>query len=165
MEDEVLTNRSETDHDPVICADGRQSPVAAELQRGVCRSLRTLGHAVVTELVLASGRRADVVGLSPAGEIWIVEIKSCLADYQSDGKWADYADFCDRLSFAVDADFPHDVIPQEAGLFIADRFGAEIVREPPHVRMPPATRKAMTLAFARAAGLRLQRALDPFCGE
>ena len=76
--------------DPVIAFDGRQSEIAAEIQRGVCRALRALGLSVVTELPLANGRRADVVGLSPSGDIWIVEIKSCLLDYQTDGKWQDY---------------------------------------------------------------------------
>src|SRR5512147_1276630 len=100
--------------DAVVCLDGRQSEVAAELQRGVCRALRALGHSVVTELPLANGRRADVVGLSPSGDVLIVEIKSCLIDYRTDSKWQDYLDFCDRLYFAVAADFPREVIPQEA---------------------------------------------------
>jgi hypothetical protein len=160
-----LTRPLRQTDDPVICADGRQSPVAAELQRGVCRSLRALGHCVVTELSLADGRRADVVGLSPSGDIWIVEIKSCLADFHSDGKWGDYLDSCDRLYFAVAPEFPREVIPDAAGLILADRYGAEILREPPEARLAAARRKAMTLCFARAAALRLQRALDPFCGQ
>src|SRR6476659_4399682 len=87
--------------DPVIAFVGRKAAAAAEIQRGVCRALRALGHAVVTELALANGRRADVVALSPGGDIWIVEIKSCLLDFQTDGKWQEYLDFCDRLYFAV----------------------------------------------------------------
>ena len=92
--------------DNVIPFDRRQSPIAAELQRGVCRALRALGLSVVTELSLANGRRADVVALSSGGDVLIVEIKSCLLDYQTDGKWQDYLAFCDRLYFAVNADFP-----------------------------------------------------------
>ena len=60
------------DLDPVVAFYGRQSAMAAEIQRGVCRALRALGHSVVTELSLANGTRADVVGLSPGGDIWIV---------------------------------------------------------------------------------------------
>src|SRR6476620_5703134 len=97
------------DSDPVVAFDGRQSAIAAEIQRGVCRALRALGHAVVTELALANGRRADVVALSPGGDIWIVEIKSCLIDYRTDGKWPDYRPYCDRLYFAVTSDFPCEV--------------------------------------------------------
>src|SRR4029434_8505179 len=90
--------------DPVVRSDGRQSEVAAELQRGVCRAFRALGHSVVTELPLGNGRRADVVA-SGSGAVLIVEliveIKSCLLDYRTDGKWQGYLDYCDRLYFAV----------------------------------------------------------------
>ena len=150
--------------DNVIPFDRRQSPIAAELQRGVCRALRALGHSVVTELSLANGRRADVVALSGGGDVVIVEIKSCLLDYQTDGKWQDYLAFCDRLYFAVNADFPCEMIPVQAGLILADRFGAELVREPAEERLSAARRKAMMLCFARAAALRLQLHLDPSCG-
>ena len=150
--------------DEVVCLDGRQSEVAAELQRGVCRAFRALGLSMVTELPLANGRRADVVGLSPSGDVLIVEIKSCLIDYRTDSKWQDYLDFCDRLYFAVAADFPREVIPQEAGLILADRYGAELAREGIEERLSAARRKAMMLCFARAAALRLQLHLDPACG-
>jgi len=154
----------DTQQDALICLDGRQSQAAAELQRGVCRTLRALGHSVVTELSLSNGRRADVVGLSPSGDIIIVEIKSCLIDYRTDGKWHDYLDYCDRLYFAVAADFPCHVIPEEAGLILADRYGAELMRDPVEERLNAARRKAMMLCFARAAALRLQHQLDPGCG-
>ena len=149
--------------DTIIAFDGRQSAAAAALQRGVCRALRALGHSVVTELALANGRRADVVALSGAGDVVIVEIKSCLLDYRSDGKWQDYLPFCDRLYFAVAADFPREVIPPSVGLILADRYGAELVREPLEERLSAARRKAMMLAFAHAAALRLQLHLDPSC--
>src|ERR1041385_6554318 len=70
--------------------DGRQSAHAAAVQRGVGRLLRTYGFAVVTELGLGNGRRADVVGLSRDGEFWIVEIKSSVEDFRVDRKWPDY---------------------------------------------------------------------------
>lgn len=159
----MQNNRARND-DTVIPFDRRQSPVAAELQRGVCRALRALGLSVVTELSLANGRRADVVALSGGGDVLIVEIKSCLLDYQTDGKWQDYLAFCDRLYFAVNADFPCEMIPVQAGLILADRYGAELMREPAEERLSAARRKAMMLNFARAAALRLQLHLDPSCG-
>jgi hypothetical protein len=118
----------------------------------------------VTELSLSNGRRADVVGLSPGGDIWIVEIKSCLLDFQTDGKWTEYLPHCDRLYFAVSPNFPCEVIPDDAGLMLADRYGAHLVREPVEERLGAARRKAMMLCFARAAALRLQLHLDPGCG-
>ena len=45
-------------------AAGRDA-VTREVCRGVGRLLRALGFAVINELSLANGRRADVVGLSP----------------------------------------------------------------------------------------------------
>ena len=86
------------------------------------------------------------------GDITIVEIKSCLLDYQTDGKWQDYLEFCDRLYFAVNADFPCEVIPDQAGLILADRYGAELVREPVEERLSAARRKAMMLCFRPRRG-------------
>jgi hypothetical protein len=152
------------ERDPLLVFDGRQSEAAAELQRGVCRAFRARGLSVITELPLANGRRADVVALSGGGEVLIVEIKSCLLDYRTDAKWHDYLAYCDRLYFAVSPDFPCEIIPEEAGLFLADRYGAELLREAEEARLSAARRKAMMLCFARAAALRLQRHLDPACG-
>lgn len=163
MVDHLLTAADLDDSDPILTFDGWQSAVAAELQRGVCRALRALGHAVVTELALSNGRRADVVALTPSGDISIIEIKSCLIDFQSDGKWSEYRPYCDRLYFAVAPDFPGHVLPGEAGLLLADRYGAELVRESVEERLGAARRKAMTVCFAHAAAQRLQLHLDPAC--
>jgi hypothetical protein len=159
----VLESQSDR-QDRLISFDGRQSEAAAEIQRGVCRRLRAEGLSVICELPLGNGRRADVVALSPSGDVWIVEIKSCLTDYRTDGKWHDYLPYCDRLYFAVRADFPCEVIPDHAGLILADRYGAELVREAAEERLSAARRKAMMLSFAHAAALRLQIQLDPGCG-
>ena len=71
--------------------DGRQSEAALAIARGVRRLMRSLGVSSVTELGLRDGRRADIVGLGPDGELWIVEVKSCPADFRADHKWRDYA--------------------------------------------------------------------------
>jgi hypothetical protein len=144
-----------------IQSDGPGSPAAAEIARGVGRLLWSLGLASVTELTLANGRRADVVGLSKRGEVWIVEVKSSAEDFRADHKWPEYRDFCDRLWFAVAPTFPHPLLPHDAGLILADRYGGEIVREAPEVRLPPARRKVMALRFARVAAIRLQSLADP----
>lgn len=147
-----------------VPVDGRQSARAAEIARGVARLLALHGLACVCELPLASGRRADVMALADTGEIWIVEIKSCLEDFRVDQKWPEYREFCDRLLFAVAPDFPIDVLPDDAGLIIADRYGGEIVRPAPEHRLAGARRKAVTLRFARAAALRLCALYDPEAG-
>src|SRR5262245_27296284 len=141
--------------------DRRLSPTACNICRGVARLLKAHGLTALNEVVLANGRRADVAGLSADGEIWIVEIKSCLDDFRVDQKWQDYREFCDRLFFAVAPDFPRQVLPVETGLIIADRYGGEVVRAAPEHRLAGARRKAMTLKLARTAASRLQGLIDP----
>ena len=70
--------------------DGRQSVTALAVARGSQRLLTALGRTCVSELALPSGRRADLVALADDGEIWIVEIKSSIADFRADQKWQDY---------------------------------------------------------------------------
>ncbi len=70
--------------------DGRQSATALAVARGTTRLLHAFGLSVVSELPLASGRRADLVALGTSGEVWIVEIKSSIADLRADQKWMDY---------------------------------------------------------------------------
>ena len=141
--------------------DGRQSDTALAVARGASRCLLTHGFARLTELTLANARRADLIGLADNGDIWIVEIKSCLADFRADQKWPEYRDYCDRLFFAVDREFPADALPPETGLIIADRYGGEIVRDAPEHRLATARRKTVIHRFARVAALRLHGLSDP----
>ncbi len=142
-------------------ADGRQSDAALAIARGVGRLLRRLGHAHISELPLANGRRADVTALTLRGEIWIIEIKSSLEDFRADQKWPEYWDYADYVLFAVAPDFPLAVLPDDAGLILADRYDAEIMRMPEKQSLAPARRRLMQLSFARTAALRLAYALDP----
>ena len=142
-------------------ADGRQSETALAVARGTARLLHAHGFTVVTELPLPSGRRADLVALDASGEIWIVEIKSSVADFRADQKWQDYRAHCDRLFFATAQDVPCEIFPPDTGLIVADAFGAVFHCEAPEHRLPAPTRKAMLLLFARAAAQRLQSLADP----
>ena len=148
--------------------DGRQSPSALMIARGTARHLHALGYSVVSELPLPSGRRADLVALGGDGEILIVEIKSSVADFRADQKWIDYRLHCDRLFFATRVEVPREIFPADAGLIVADAFGAAIVSEGPEHRLAAATRKSVMLRFAHAAALRLQALADPqgpYAGE
>ena len=144
-----------------VPSDGRQSETALAVARGTTRLLHALGFSVVSELPLPSGRRADLVALGADGEIWIVEIKSSIADFRADQKWMDYRLHCDRLFFATTLAVPCDIFPPDTGLIIADAFGAALACEAPEHRLHAATRKCMLLAFARAAALRLSALADP----
>jgi hypothetical protein len=131
------------------------------LARGVSRHL--LGHDFVTleEVVPTPGLRVDVMALGPKGEIWVVECKSGRADFRTDRKWQGYLDWCDRFFWAVDADFPTDLLPQGTGLMLADGYDAEILRMGPETPLAGARRKMMVQKFARHAALRLQALRDP----
>jgi len=144
-----------------IKSDGRQSETALMVQRGVARLMRASGFAVLPEFTLSSGRRADLIGLGGAGEIWIIEIKSSPDDFRADAKWPEYRAFCDRLYFAIPHEMDSAIIPAEAGLIVADRWGADILRQPEAETLSAARRKAVTLSFARAAALRLHGLHDP----
>jgi hypothetical protein len=142
-------------------SQARQSPVAASVARGTCRLLDQMGFAPVMEMPLGIGRRVDIMALGRRGEIIVVEIKSCLNDFRSDGKWKEYLDFCDRFYFAVSPDFPRDILPGHLGLIVADRFGAEIMRPALYASLAVARRKALTLQVARCIARRMHRLLDP----
>lgn len=144
--------------------DGRQSARALEIRRGMGRYLRSCGLSVLSELVLPNGRRADLIALAPNGTFWTFEIKSSVADFRADTKWHDYLDFCDRFGFATAADVPASIFPDDTGLYVADAYGADCVREPAERRLAPARRKALLLAFARASADRLLALEDPDLG-
>jgi hypothetical protein len=144
-----------------IPADGRQSQAALDIARGTARCLDAHGYAVLPEVVLASGRRADMMGLSDTSEVWIIEIKSSVEDFRIDQKWPEYRDFCDRFYFAVAPDFPRHVLPPGVGLIVADRYHGEVIRPTNAHRMVAARRKAVVTRFARAAAQRLHGFTDP----
>jgi hypothetical protein len=141
--------------------DGRQSAAARDIARGAARLLALHGLRAIPELPLPNGRRADLVAVGEKGEVVIVEIKSSLADFRADQKWPDYRDFSDRLYFAVGREFPMDVLPDEVGVIVADRYGGEMVRTAPEHPLAGARRKAFLLRFARIAAGRLMTLADP----
>ena len=124
----------------LVPTDGRQSETALSVARGTARLLHAHGLSVVSELPLPSGRRADLVALDSGGTIWIVEIKSSVADFRADQKWQDYRAHCDRLFFATALDVPCEIFPPDAGLIVADHFGAAFHCEAPEHRLAAATR-------------------------
>jgi len=134
---------------------------AGDILRGVARALGAADQAVLAEVPLANGRRADLVALDRSGTISLVEIKSGRADFLADRKWQDYLDYCDRFYFAVAAGFPLELLPPEEGLILADRFAGEVVRAAQLRCLGAARRKAMLIRFARASAGRLQALLDP----
>jgi len=131
------------------------------IARGVSRLLRSLDHAVLSEFVPERGLRVDVISIAANGEIWIVECKSCRADFTGDRKWQSYLDYSDRFFWAVDAGFPDEILPPDTGLIRADAYGGEVLRQAPLTKLAAARRTRLTRDLARSAALRLQMLQDP----
>ncbi|WP_298430321.1 MmcB family DNA repair protein [uncultured Jannaschia sp.] len=131
------------------------------LARGVMRHLRDHDFMCLEEFAPERGKRVDVMALGPKGEVWVIECKSSRADFTSDLKWQGYLEWADRFFWAVDGDFPTEILPDETGLILADGFGAEVVRTPEATKLAAARRKALVLKFARCAAQRLHWARDP----
>lgn len=142
---------------------------AEQILRGVQRLLRSHNFVSLAEMPLANSRRADVLALGPsntmANPIWIVEIKSSIADFRADQKWPEYRDYCDALFFAVTPDFPNEILPADTGLILADAFGGEIIRPAPEHLLTTARRKALITSFAVLAARRLHALTDPPLGS
>lgn len=135
------------------------------LARGVARHLLSHNFVSVEEFIPARGLRVDVMGLGPKGEIWVIECKSSREDFRADHKWQGYLDWCDRYFWAVDIDFPTDLLPAGTGLIIADAYDAEIIRMAPEDRLAAPRRKVLTHKFASHAARRLQALRDPAPGR
>ena len=132
-----------------------------KLARGVSRHLAQLGMVSIEEFVPSRGLRVDVIALGPKGEIWEIECKSGKADFQSDHKWQGYLEWCDRFFWAVDSDFPVELLPDDTGLILADAYDAEIVRYGPEQKLAGARRKKLIQKFATDAARRLHHLRDP----
>ena len=151
-----------------IASDLPDSPlVAVDVARGVCRMLLRHDCMAIAEVPLSDGRRADLMAIDSRGCITIVEIKVSRADLMADCKWADYLDYCDHFYWAVPSGFSLAPFDEDgfgvgcAGLIVADRYDAEVIREAPCRPLAGARRKAETLRFARRAARRLAGDLDP----
>ncbi|MFZ4747334.1 MAG: MmcB family DNA repair protein [Sphingomonas sp.] len=140
--------------------------IAVDVVRGTTRLLARGDCLAMPEVSLGNGRRADLMGLCPKGHVTIVEVKVSRADLFGDAKWTDYLDYCDRFYWALPAGFDTalldrpELLPERAGLIVADRYDAVVVRDPAHVPLAAARRRAETLRFARRAARRLIGDID-----
>lgn len=137
--------------------DGRQSPAARAIQRGVMRFCTQQNIAALPEVPLPNHRRADIMALTDKGELWIIEIKSGLADFQADHKWPEYLPYCDRFYFAVDPSFPTEKLPANSGLIFADAYGADIIKENGPEKLAAARRHLLQRRMARIGAFRLAK--------
>ena len=134
--------------------------LTADVVRGTARLLMRHDCLAIGEVSLGNGRRADLMGLCPKGFLTIVEVKVSRADLLNDQKWTDYLPYCDRFFWAVPEALvpllgPNEKLPDRAGLIVADRYDAAIVRDAELVAISASRRRAETLRFARRAARRL----------
>lgn len=144
-------------------------PVAADVARGVTRLFCRQDQFAICEMPLSNGRRADLMAIDARGGLTIVEIKVTRPDLLGDSKWRDYLDHCDRFFWAVPPSLAaileeERYLPGHAGLIVADRYDAAVVRNAVDRPLAPARRKAELLQFARRAARRLSAQLDPSLG-
>jgi hypothetical protein len=145
-------------------------PAAADVVRGVTRLFCRRDLFAICEVPLPNGRRADMMAICPKGSLTIVEVKVARADLLGDGKWTDYLDYCERFYWAVPPELAaicegERFLPAEAGLIVADRYDAALIRDAAQRPLAPARRKAELLRFARRAARRLCEQIDPSLGS
>lgn len=137
---------------------------AACIRRAVGLLCARMCWAALHEFTFPNGRRADLLALMPDGRFACIEVKSCARDFLTDGKWHEYCDYCDALYFAVDSDFPLDLLPEPVGLILTAGHEAEIARDAPAHVMAPARRRALLQRFAFLGATRLAMLQDPAIG-
>ena len=125
---------------------------AALIRRAAARLCGRLGWAPLHEVPLPNGRRADILALRPDGGFVCIEVKSGPRDFLADAKWPDYRDYADALFFAVDVDFPQDLLPAETGLIVAAGLEADLLREAPSHPLPRGAAAGAAAALRRAGG-------------
>ena len=134
---------------------------AARIRRATALLCVRLGWSPVHEVPLPNSRRADILALRGDGGFACIEVKSGLRDFQTDQKWPEYRDYADALYFAVDDDFPAELLPDDTGLIVACGREAELVREAPAHPLAPSRRRALLHRFAVLAAQRLASRDDP----
>ncbi|HTR18202.1 MAG TPA: MmcB family DNA repair protein [Acetobacteraceae bacterium] len=134
---------------------------ALRIRRAAARLCGQFSWAVLHELALPNGRRADILALRPDGGFVCIEVKSGARDFLTDEKWPEYRAWCDTLYFAVDTDFPLALLPAEVGLIVTSGDEADLTREAPAHALPAARRRALLHRFATVAATRLAALEDP----
>lgn len=134
---------------------------AFAVRRAAARLCLQLGWSPVHEVPLPNNRRADILALRGDGGFACIEVKSGPRDFLVDCKWPEYREYSDALFFAVDHEFPHEMLPEDAGLIVACGREAELVRDAPGHALAPARRRALLHRFAMLAACRLANLDDP----
>ena len=137
-------------------------PIAAEVARGVTRLFCRQDLFAVCEMPLPNGRRADLMAIDGKGGL---TIGRSVVEVVGDNRAAVPSGASTGEQWNARILEAERYLPREAGLIVADRYDAAVIREAAHRPMPPARRKAELLRFARRAARRLSAQVDPSLGE
>ena len=138
--------------------------VTSAVRREAARLCATMGWAALHEVAIPNGRRCDLLALRPDGGFVCVEVKSGVRDFLTDTKWPEYRAYCDALYFAVDDEFPTELIPRDVGLIVAcvaSPGEPAMIRDAPAHPLAPARRRMLLMQFAMLAAQRLAIIEDP----
>ena len=126
---------------------------AERIFQAVMRFYTERGYACLPEFTLKTNRRPDITCLHKDGTILMVEVKSSVNDFKTDKKWHEYAEWADRLYFAVGQEFPTEILPDEdqCGVMITDGFDCHIMREAPLRKLAGSRRNHLIRRLARTA--------------
>ena len=155
---------------PVTAPVDALSADALAVARGISRLFARNDIWCLAEMPLRNGRRADLMGIDPRGQVVIVEIKVARADLLGDAKWPDYLEFCDRFFWGLPPGLDRACLetaefrPDCCGVIVADSYDAEILRPAPLRPLAAARRKVEIERLARAALRRQLVLLDPQLG-
>jgi hypothetical protein len=75
-----LNSRYRPDTEPAAS----RPDVTVAVTRGAVRVFRGLGYVALAEVTLPNARRADLMAISPRGELFIAEVKSSVEDFRVD---------------------------------------------------------------------------------
>jgi hypothetical protein len=134
---------------------------SSAIRRAAARLCLRLSWAPLHEVTLPNGRRADILALRGDGGFVCIEVKSGPRDFLTDQKWWEYREFSDHLYFAVDVDFPLDLLPDDPGLIVVANQCAELIREAPEHKLSASRRTSLLRRWAMLAGSRLATLEDP----
>ena len=140
----------------------RDQTATARITGAIARMFIERGDACLREFTLKSGRRVDVIAVDSRGMITIVEVKSSRQDFTSDRKWHEYLEWADHFYFAVDEDFPREILPEgdTCGIIITDGFDCLEWRAAPHRKLAAQRRNHLIRRLAHVAMRRLEFADD-----
>lgn len=146
-------------------------PDAQAVARGIMRLFARNDIWCIPEMPLRNGRRADLMGVDPRGQLIIVEIKVARGDLLGDAKWPDYLDFCDRFYWGLPPHLDRSPLESEGyrpdccGVIVADGYDGEIIRPASSHPLNAARRKKEMERLARAALRRHAGLMDPHLAE